>query len=394
MKKCVKPILVATWFATLVAVLFYADEWGTPRSGVSDLAFSPNGAWLAAARRDYQDASTTTRLIRLNKSRTISVFETQTWGMARVIDQDSWQRKGGGNWIAFLDDAPTLAVLRFEPRKGIYAINSDGLVRELVDINDPGLGRFVDNTPLGKSFDSIAVSGDGKSIAAGHLNSVALWDMATGDRIALIDAISHRGIRSADFVLSRDARTIVTAGLDGVEIWDVHNDQTSTSLEGSPEGISWRADEIALSPKDELLAVGCRDWLRLYDLKGRFVSELSSSRSIVDAVCFSPDGKELAASFRTKSVKFFDVTAGAESKQPVHAIPESHILCYSPDGKYLATDGAGSTISVWNAKSRTLHKTLRAPGKLLIQRGIPVALLVASTIVLLWKAPRYLLENA
>jgi WD40 repeat protein len=71
---------------------------------------------------------------------------------------------------------------------------------------------------------------------------------------------------------------------------------------------------------------------------------------VVEAVAFSPDGRVLASSGGTNSIRLWDIEPGRQpqSTRPevLHSQSIRFALAFSPDGAYLASTGSGS-ISLW-----------------------------------------------
>jgi hypothetical protein len=93
--------------------------------------------------------------------------------------------------------------------------------------------------------------------------------------------------------LSRDWKTLVTAGADGkIRIWNVATGQVERTLSGHTNSL-YKAD---FSPNEKLLASSSRDrTARIWDFAtGRELHKLTGFRCSVKSVAFSPNGKTLA----------------------------------------------------------------------------------------------------
>jgi len=136
----------------------------------------------------------------------------------------------------------------------------------------------------------LAVSPDGKIVASGHWDLVALWNVETGRRIGVLRGFG-RYVEGISF--SRDGRYLA-AGTDAgqVQIWDVplRMQIASTQLDGGYVSIP------AFSPDGQIVAVGIYGtgtvWL-IDAHTGKLLDKKLVSGIGCGSVAFSPDGKYL-----------------------------------------------------------------------------------------------------
>ena len=149
------------------------------------------------------------------------------------------------------------------------------------------VSAFGKHTPL-----SIAISPDGKTLASGYWDVVTLWDMFTGERLAVLRGFG-RYVEGLSF--SRDGN-LLAAGTDfgGLQIWDVKSRTIIQSL--NMEGA--QVSEPQFSPDGRLVAVGIYGtgsvWL--IDVgTGKILDHQKVSDIGCGSVAFSPDGRFLIA---------------------------------------------------------------------------------------------------
>ena len=155
--------------------------------------------------------------------------------------------------------------------------------------------------------------------------------------------------------LSRDGKTLVTAGTDGViRVWDVVSGQMRRTLPGHTNSIY----KAVFSPNEKLIASSSRDLTaRVWDFAtGRELHRLTGFKCSVKSVAFSPDGKTLAVVGNDGMLKLWDVETGKESKSLVHSdSPDVDISVYSVvfsrDGKKVYAGNGDGTISEWDTAS-------------------------------------------
>lgn len=144
---------------------------------------------------------------------------------------------------------------------------------------------------FGKHFlHGIAMSPDGVTLATGYWDVVTLWNMLTGERLAVLPGFG-RYVGGLSF--SKDG-SLLAAGTDlgKLEIWDVRRRVRLHSLEIGGGDVS----EPAFSPDGRLVAVGVygTGTVWLIDVSsGKILDSQRVSDMSCGSVAFSPDGKFL-----------------------------------------------------------------------------------------------------
>jgi WD40 repeat protein/predicted dehydrogenase len=155
--------------------------------------------------------------------------------------------------------------------------------------------------------------------------------------------------------ISPDGKT-VAAGSDGeVKLIDVKSRGVTGTLKTRPGMI--RA--LAYSPDGKLLAVGGYQSLRLWDpLTRKPVKDLDGHTGQVTCVAFFPNGKRLVSSCQDESVRVWDVASGKELKRIGEFDYPVNGVAVSPDGKWIATASGdefrvtrAGLVKLWNAES-------------------------------------------
>jgi WD40 repeat protein len=210
---------------------------------------------------------------------------------------------------------PVLSVAHKKDTLGAAAFSADS---ELVAVNASphlvkGLQVTIIRTAGGAVLSSfgtrficaMAFAPDGHSIVTGHWNNLTLWDVQTGERLALLMSPPRKvdpgdpegywrdGRYLGAVAVSPDGKLIAAGSDDGeLQVWDfaarklVHTRALSHA----------EVTAVAFSPDSSLIATGSYHdgTLRLVDAgTGRLLSEIQVSMFGVGAVAFSPDGKYL-----------------------------------------------------------------------------------------------------
>lgn len=213
---------------------------------------------------DWQFGATSTGLIRLGSGRPNPAADRLGFSVA-----------------AFRPDGRAVAVAAAQDRHAHPSIR-------LIDLAD---GRaFVGFGHA--NVTALAFSPDGKRLAAGYWNAVALWDPATGRRSAMLRGIG----RYVDgLAFSPDGRRLaVGTDLGVLEIWDVRHAVRLRRIELGGGEVS----TPAFGPDGSLVAVGVYGtgsvWL-VDARSGRLVDRRRISDIGCGSVAFSPDGRFLIA---------------------------------------------------------------------------------------------------
>jgi len=196
---------------------------------------------------------------------------------------------------AFSADGRYLAFTRCSAANGCGAHKEKG-VRQIVVIRTAD-GAVI--TQLSTRYTSaLAVHPDGRTLASGHWDNITLWDMLSGERLALLRGF---GGYVTGIAFSKDGSLIVGNGAS-LQIWDVARQARLRVVNGGGDSIP------AFSPDGKLVASG---------------SYGGGSVSLVEVAT----GKVL----ETKKISMFGCGSTA----------------FSPDGLFLITPSNGGQLSGW-----------------------------------------------
>jgi WD40 repeat protein len=340
-------------------------------SGLSSLAFSPDGEWLAAGGYDGS----------------IKVWSVRR----RQTELDLTNHIGGTFGVNFSPDSHTLVTGTWRGGLRLYRIPSGESIDSAHPLGSSGLfspdGNWIaalagdsavrlwnraklnDTAPLviipghTTKISSVAFSPDGRMLATGawdHTIRLTATEPKT-DRDVLR---GHEGV-VLSVAIAADSSTVVSGSVDGtVRLWDAHSSQSLATFPAGRPDKDWIWG-VALSPDGRLAAGGGGAWdktnvlgpLAIWDVQSRKkIADFPGPRGSFYTPQFAPDGKTLFCGSNDGLVHVWDFRANKVSSFPTGQTQE--IISLSPDGRSLAAAGWGAGVKLWEINSGKLIRTL------------------------------------
>ena len=257
-----------------------------------------------------------------------------------------------------------LFALAFAPRSPVLAVGGQDSVVRLWDVRDPGrphlLGRPLSG--IHDAVESVAFSADGRLLAiGGGGTTVWIWDVrdpASSRRLHSLTKLPGP-VQSLAFAGSSAILALgYASGL--VQRWNLGAPGHPVRLPKLPgPGELTAVQSIAFSPDALLMAVGgksgtVRIWRNPTATHPVPVEvAIPKADDWINAIRFSPDGRELAIANSDNSLTIWSVAGWQRDRTLPHPGPVSD-LAYLPDGSGILSASADGSGHLWRLPGTTL----------------------------------------
>jgi WD40 repeat protein len=336
---------VAVWNLTTETTIRKLNH----QPGVTQVAFSPDGAYLASSSK----ADQTIRVWDSASGAEVAVLKTGDGPQGLAFSPDSLRIASGSEDRLVLVFAIPGAKPKTMRQGSVHNVifNAEG------DLIAAGVGATVVWDPrTGKELKRLGGVGQYGRIAWSSKDNLfagipvgKVTEGTTGQvRQKLEAGVVRQGSGGWGHAFSPDGQLIAEATGSEIAVWNVGTGQLVHHLK--PRG-GW-VGAVAISPDGRFLAAGCgqasESPLQVWDLRtGQLVFAADTFLQQVWAVAFSPDGNLLAAAggdYMQKTKKFGAIRIWDTKTCEVVRTMESHSTClftvqFSPNGRRLVASG-------------------------------------------------------
>lgn len=309
---------------------------------VRSVAYNPSGNELASGSDD----------------KTIRIWNPTTGELLRILEG----HKEAVNSIAY------------NPAGGELASgSSDGTIK----IWNPATGELIKNIESGNKYVfSVAYNPAGSELAVGsdneplHDGVIQIWNPKTGKLLRTLKPEGPNSLwRVVLLAYNKSGNELISGSLDGgIRIWNLETGKpiriigtTSSLLSSAAYNVS--GNQVA---SGSVYVVELSGPIKLWDpttgnLLKKVTDETSNTIS-VDALTYSPSGKELASGTGGGAIKLWDSATGNllktldEGNELPTIYNSVNSLVYSPSGTELASGFWDGTIKIWKFANSSLTK--------------------------------------
>ncbi|MDO8753173.1 MAG: TIR domain-containing protein [Anaerolineales bacterium] len=303
-------------------------------SEIYDLSFSPDGQWLVSAGAD----STARAALTADGRERYSVVH--------------------GDWVEDLSFGPDSS--------WFVTVSDDNFVRVI----DTATGQERMRMAHANFVQKVRISPDGQWIATtGYDQTVRIWDSATGAEVMQIPVA---GIGSS-IRFNKDATRLIVGDRAGhLSLWDVSQLKSRRGFIQFPEFLH----EALFSPNGEWLTVNSDDkniWMIKSDLlgdQGDGRQILATSNGLTYDMAVSADSRWIAAVEYDSNIADYNrvilaSTDGTKKFFPGHDKEVIDAVAFTPDGKQVITADENGLIFIWNVENGEKSYSLETTGVIL-----------------------------
>jgi WD40 repeat protein len=193
---------------------------------------------------------------------------------------------------------------------------------------------------------SISVSADGGRLLSGSRDkTMILWDTPTGDPLCTL--LSECGPIEHISISGDGCRALSVARIDGFEVWDLEASQRTRVIARHLDGIS----RACFTPDaDRVASLSDRHMLIVWDVESGQPVRAMRSRSVIDDLFLSPDGRRALAS-EGETLVLWDLETGRELRSLRRDGASIEQVCFGPDGDSALSSYKDGALVLWNLRS-------------------------------------------
>ena len=201
--------------------------------------------------------------------------------------------------------------------------------------------------------EALAFSPDDRRLAVG-LSRIDLWNIAGGAGYSAVPCPLYYSDSSLAF--SPDGSTVAACTNSNIILWNTRQQTRIATLEG---GANADVSDLQFSPDGRTLAVGDFDGtISLWNVaQRRRIATLAGHTDSVSDLAFSPDGRMLASG-SDNEVILWDVTSPTQVGTFPNKVVRQSQISFSPDSRVLAVNDDDGNVYLWDVDVTSWRREL------------------------------------
>ena len=327
------------------------------RDGLIALSFTPDGRSLVTSGSDTRRIKDRKDIVEMVPQ--VRIWDVSTGQLRRALEMDDLT---GMCAIALSRDGKTL-ISAHNDRLLVRDFRSGTVIRRIP----------VDANNYGRAVGCLALSSDGRTIAAARGdNVVRLWNIADGTPL-FVEPKTHRG-EVYSVAISTSARLVATGDQEGtIQLWDArrgtHVRKIALGEKGWVHAIRFSPDGHTLGAVGRILQPFSRDSAgitRLWGVPGGALQKEFRVDARAVRLAFSADGRQVAiatdvdrhdrvqlpagATGEMHVIRVFDVASGRGGAELHGHQAQIAAMGFMPDGRTLVSAGMDMTFRFWERR--------------------------------------------
>ncbi len=347
----------------------------TDNETFTSVAFSPDEKRLAIASA-AEDETGLVRIWDITQNQVVEQFDTgqgQLYSVAfSPLDSRQLVTGGGDGTVKVWDISSnrpaqfsttqrTIQRMEFSPNQELLATINKNNQLNLWNVREDGTVSLNPATEIFQqqygSVKNVTFSPDGETlIIVGKDDTIKLWTISTNQ----IKSFATQQQQIQSLAASPNKRKLATIGSNGqLKLWQIQND-TLNPIDISKSQISrTQINSLAFSPDGKQLATAQGNILKLWTVSWGKLSNQSvdqfQTQQPIQSVAFSPNNKKIATAGNQGLLKLWDTKGNLLDQIPTQQTSITRLV-FSPNSNIIATIGQNSTLKLWDTSDKSEAK--------------------------------------
>lgn len=264
-----------------------------------------------------------------------------------------WNANNGQKYRTITRKSGNVLSVSFSPDENKLVVGSDDGTIHVYNVNT-GEECYTPLVKHKKGVRFVTFTSDGKIIfSASKDKSICIWDADNGNLLRVVPDAHDDEILYLAF--SSDNKTMATASADKViKIWDVNLTEKTCSVRRDLRDHKDWVRSVSFNPINNSQIVSASDdgSLRMWNIDDGSNILFHNINCYVTRAVFTPDGRNIVASYRDGTVRVWDVETGVENRQ-IQCFHKNYVnaVAVSNDGRKFVSASSDMLVRLCDMKS-------------------------------------------